>query len=261
MERAVEVNDEARPRIGTAQRDDLRISMEVQTEFEQHRLDSFFTKEPETMRWIDELIRPGETFYDVGANVGVYTLYAALRHGGTVQVRAFEPAFHNYHRLCRNLALNEVRQVLAYCMALGDRCSSRTLQLVSEESGSASHAFAGGGSQRTSTSIAFEQGCLTLPLDTLLESFGFPTPQHVKVDIDGYEEAFVAGARATLANPQLRSVLVEVTDERGSKDRILQAMSQAGLRGDHPLNSATEHSRVRRRESGNAKIENLIFVR
>ncbi|RLE18048.1 MAG: hypothetical protein DRJ50_13390 [Actinobacteria bacterium] len=252
---------QAPPVIRTTRHNGLSISMEVQTDFERHRLESFFTKEPETIRWIDELMTSGESYFDIGANVGVFTLYAALRHGAGLDVRAFEPAYHNYYRLCRNLVLNQTRCVLAYCLALGGTTSSRAMQLVSNESGSASHSFEGGDSQREGTTTAFSQGAVTIPLDTLVGEFGLPVPQHLKVDIDGYEEEFVEGARETLSNGRVKSALIEVTDERGSKERIVRAMNAAGFHTEHPLNFIEDHSRVRRRKSGNSQIENIIFVR
>ncbi len=261
----METNDQAllqaQPMIRTTRHNDLSISMEVETDFERHRLESFFTKEPETIRWIDELLRPGETFFDIGANVGVFTLYAALRHGAGLDVRAFEPAYHNYYRLCRNLVLNEAQGVLAYCLALGEKSTSRSLNLASTESGSACHAFEGGSSQREDGKTAFSQGAITISLDDLIEFFGFPVPQHLKVDIDGYEEAFVQGAKKTLVGERVRSMLIEVTDGDGCKDRIVDVMTQAGFNARHPLNFIEDHSRVRREKSGNPQIENIIFVR
>lgn len=247
--------------IKTAAQNGLEISMEVTTEFEQHRIDSFFDKEPETIRWIDELMQPGDTFYDVGANVGVFALYAAKRHGDALDIRAFEPAYHNYFRLCRNIAINDLAHVLGYCIALGESAGSDSLQLVSTESGSASHSFEGGSSQRPDSGTVVSQGSLTLSLDELVAAFGLPSPQHVKVDIDGYEEAFLRGARNTLAEGSLKSLLIEVTNEGGSKDRIVRSMAGAGFHAEHPLNSIDGHSRVRRARSGNAHIENVIFTR
>lgn len=248
-------------RVRTISRAGVTVAMEVESGYERQRVDSFFSKEPETIRWIDELMRPGDCFYDVGANVGVFTLYAALRHGPSLDVRSFEPAYHNYHRLCRNLALNGTRGVRAYCVALGAGAGAADLRLASNESGSASHAFSGGRSQRADANTALEQGCLTLPLDALVAAHGLPHPHHIKVDIDGYEESFLAGAARTLADSRLRSVLIEVTHEDGSGERIGGAMHGFGFHAEHALNFAAEHSRNRRRSAGNAHIENVIYTR
>ena len=74
------------------------------------------TKEPDTIQWIDEF--PEQTvFWDVGANVGVYSLYAATKPG--VSVLSFEPLAANFHVLSRNIELNDFGHcVRAYCVAL-----------------------------------------------------------------------------------------------------------------------------------------------
>ena len=74
---------------------ELPFKMIVETEIEKWRRDTFWEKEPETIAWIDDM-EPGEILFDVGANIGIYTLYAASRG---VRVIAIEPVFENYSRL------------------------------------------------------------------------------------------------------------------------------------------------------------------
>ena len=64
-------------------------------------------KEPETVAWIEELVRPGDVMFDIGANVGAYSLVASKATQGEASIYAFEPAFTNYPQLCRNIMLNE----------------------------------------------------------------------------------------------------------------------------------------------------------
>jgi len=67
-------------------------------------------KEPDTLQWIDGF-GADEVFWDVGANVGVFGLYAAKRRG--VRVLAFEPSASNYMVLCRNIRLNALEERVA----------------------------------------------------------------------------------------------------------------------------------------------------
>jgi tRNA G37 N-methylase Trm5 len=67
------------------------------------RARTIMTKEPDSMQWIDAM-QPGSVFWDIGANVGVLTLYAAMR--GDLEVWAFEPAAVNYYNLVANCELN-----------------------------------------------------------------------------------------------------------------------------------------------------------
>src|SRR5437660_1506562 len=85
----------------------------------QWRVQTLFTKEPGTIDWI-ESFAPGEVFVDVGANIGIYSLYAGVAAGA--EVYAFEPESQNYAELYRNILLNQAhRSITAYCAAIGDQ--------------------------------------------------------------------------------------------------------------------------------------------
>ena len=68
-------------------------------------------KEPWTVKWIETFL-PGDVFYDVGANVGAYSLLAAKANDGAVPVVAFEPSAPTYHDLCVNIALNGCDEIV-----------------------------------------------------------------------------------------------------------------------------------------------------
>ena len=59
-------------------------------------------KEPWTVAWLDDSVRPGDVVYDIGANVGVFSLIAAANLDGQGSVVAFEPGYANFSRLCEN---------------------------------------------------------------------------------------------------------------------------------------------------------------
>ena len=67
-----------------------------------YRHKTFFSKEPETIKWIDEF-KKGSTFFDIGANIGLYSIYAAEVKNSSVY--AFEPSFFNLEFLARNILL------------------------------------------------------------------------------------------------------------------------------------------------------------
>jgi hypothetical protein len=66
---------------------------------EYSRYVKMFIKEPGTCEWIDREVKPGDVFYDIGANIGVYSIMAARRVGETGRVFAFEPHSGNFSRL------------------------------------------------------------------------------------------------------------------------------------------------------------------
>ena len=101
-------------------RHDIYLHVDSMTEYET-RLHSC-RKEPDTVQWIEDSMKPGDIFYDVGANVGAYSLVAAKCFAGAVKVYAFEPAFLNFSQLCRNIFLNNCQEtVFPLSVALSDK--------------------------------------------------------------------------------------------------------------------------------------------
>lgn len=98
------------------------IELEVLSEIEEYRASTYTTKEPETLEWIERYVRSGDVFYDIGANIGLYSLFAAKRLGGKCKVYAFEPEALNYAQLSRNIFLNGLSGIVVpCCVAVTDR--------------------------------------------------------------------------------------------------------------------------------------------
>src|SRR5262245_5118468 len=109
----------------------------------QARARSILSKEPDTIQWIDRF-ESADVFWDVGAKIGVFSLYAACRRG--VRVLAFEPAADNYMVLCKNVEINHFEGcVIPYCVALAGSTELGVLNSPSREMGSALHQFGGKG--------------------------------------------------------------------------------------------------------------------
>ncbi|NUM25127.1 MAG: FkbM family methyltransferase [Candidatus Buchananbacteria bacterium] len=244
-------------------RNNLTIKMDVETDFEQHRFDTFIDKEPETITWIETLVKPGEVFFDVGANIGVYSLYAATFFNKNISVYCFEPVFHNFNKLCKNLAANGFDKICnPYAIAIADETKVDYIDLASVVSGSASHAMANSPEYvMKDFNSQFRQGVFCVSLDDLINQYGFAVPNHIKIDVDGFEEKVIAGAADVLRRPELKSILIEITDIDGAVERISQKIIASGFNTNHPVNSQPNHSRFRREKSGNGHIKNIIFVR
>jgi FkbM family methyltransferase len=88
---------------------------------ETYRALTLFVKEQGTVEWIRSTVQPGDVFYDIGANIGMYTLLAASRVGDAGKVYAFEPHVRNFTSLLQNVALNNLSgRVAPICSALHD---------------------------------------------------------------------------------------------------------------------------------------------
>ena len=217
------------------------------------RATTFFKKEPDTLEWIDRM-HPGDVLFDIGANVGLYTIYAAKRG---VRVFAFEPESQNYALLNRNIYLNGLQDhVTALNVALSDRNVIDALYLSSMEKGASLHTVHSNVDFAEQVfAVGFRQGVLAATLDSLVEEWQLPLPTHIKMDVDGHESAIVHGAEKVLGDRNLQSVLVELNLETGKDRAVIDALANNGLRLE-----------AQRQTTGGAGtrfagVHNCIFVR
>ena len=194
------------------------------------RVDTLFTKEPCTIEWIAQF-SPGEILVDVGANVGMYTVWAAKTRG--VRVFAFEPEAQNYGLLNRNLMLNGLdASVTAYCLALSDAAGFSELHLAMPDAGGSGHQlgekvdFA-----HQPARPVFSQGCLSARLDDLVRDGVVPPPQYIKIDVDGFEPKVIAGAAQVLRAPETRSLLIEINQNLPDHLALVRELNALGF--DH----------------------------
>lgn len=190
-------------------------------------------KEPDTVKWVEDYMKPGDVFYDVGANVGAYSLVAARYFAGEVKVYAFEPAFLNFSQLCRNLILNKCSDtVMPLPVALSDQTTIGEFNYHSLVAGDSMHTFGEAIDYKGEDfTPAFTQPTLSYRLDDLIDQFKLPIPTHIKIDVDGIEKAVLEGAPETLSNSSLRSVVVEL--EEGEPEReITELLAAKGLHLD-----------------------------
>lgn len=178
-------------------------------------------KEPWTVEWIEEHLRPGDVLYDIGANIGVYTLIAAAKARGSATVVAIEPGYANFGGLCDNLLLNGMTDgVIPLPTLLGERTRLGSLAYRDTSAGAAIHVLDG-------NEGAYTQPMLVYALDDLLDQFDLPAPTLIKLDVDGAEGLVLAGASKTLRRPELRSLVVEV--ETDQTEAVLGALESAGF--------------------------------
>jgi FkbM family methyltransferase len=196
------------------------------------RYDTLSEKEPETVEWIDTF-QLGETFWDVGANVGIYSIYAGVRG---IRTMAFEPHFANYYQFCITIALNGLQDVVTpLSLAFAESKSIAAMNLASIDVGTSMSNFGAALDFRGQPfQPAFRQGMIGYDIDSFVADFGLPVPTHLKIDVDGLELDIVRGARRMLANPALQSVSIELIEsDLGQVAEVTAIMSQAGLQFIH----------------------------
>jgi len=206
------------------------------------------SRETDTIEWIGNF-NEGEVFWDIGANVGAYSLFAAQITKTTVL--AFEPSAQTFSLLVKNVELNSLDEIVwPLCLALSNRTALDFLNMPDTYASSVLNVFGeSSGAWGSMMDVAFRQMVPGFCIDDFVKIFNPPLPNHIKIDVDSVEPQILEGARNLLADEKVKSVLVEAMAEPGSSnhDEITMRLESAGLmssvRNDH-INS-----------------KNIIFVR
>ena len=192
------------------------------------RAKTYSIKEPDTLDWLDSF-EPDSCFFDLGANIGQYSLYPAKKFGNKIQVYAFEPQCINYYLLNRNIYLNKLdKTITAYGVAISGISGFSKLYIPKFIAGGNRSQFGKEDLNTMKRPASHIQGMFGVTLDDLCSKWGLPCPNYIKIDVDGIEIAIIKGAENTLKNPNLRSVIVELgtTEEQ---EEAVRLMEQAGL--------------------------------
>ena len=190
------------------------------------RAKTLLTKEPDTIKWIQNFAEEA-IFFDVGANIGVYSLYAASMKA---KVYSFEPEAQNYALLNRNIELNRLQnRVTAFNFALNRKFGLELLQVSSTEVGNALHSVGDHPSPYSTSPAPFRQGIASYSLDQLVYDLGLPPPNHIKIDVDGIEPDIISGASKILADDHLRTLLVELDETNVTHQALVPKIQAFGL--------------------------------
>ncbi len=191
------------------------------------RVNTFLTKEPETLEWLDR-IPPGSVIWDIGANIGLYTCYAAgVRK---CRVIAFEPSVLNLELLARNINLNNLSDAVTIIpLPISDCLSVSTLNMSSTDWGGAKSTFKetyghDGNPIRTMLRVPL----VGMSMPEMVEHLGLPMPDFIKLDVDGIEHKILGAGGKVLRNA--KEILVEVNDNFHEQTKLTEKyLSEAGF--------------------------------
>ena len=188
------------------------------------RARTFHTEEPETVRWLDS-IQADDCLWDVGANVGLYSVYAAKFR--RCRVYAFEPESQNFALLVENIALNQVGEnCQPACVAISEKSALGSLLVRYVTKGGAYNLFDAPDSglatdkdlpesikavmKNSSEKSSIRQMVWGMSLDDLFLQHKLEAPTHLKIDVDGLEPWIIQGGMALLEEKRLRTILIEI---------------------------------------------------
>ncbi len=154
-------------------------------------------------------LQPGDCLYDIGAGVGLYTVFLAKVVGELGKVIAFEPERYSFGRLQEHLKLNGLTNVRTHCLALGDRTDQGKF-CVPDKRGWCSFL-------QSHESVSGERTEVVAG-DLFVRAGNLPLPRAAKIDVEGHEYAVLRGLRETLAQPPCELVCCEIHPRLLPKD-------------------------------------------
>ncbi|PPR44543.1 MAG: hypothetical protein CFH18_00414 [Alphaproteobacteria bacterium MarineAlpha5_Bin8] len=192
------------------------------------RAKTLFTKEPITIKWIRGF-KKGSTFFDVGANVGMYTIFAAAIND--INVYSFEPEANNFQILMENIVINNLtKKITSFPIGVSDSSLFTTLHMGKFDKGG-SHNTVGDSLDHNlnKKETFYKQGIFTTSLDELISLWGMPIPNYLKIDVDGIESKIINKSQNLLSNKKLYSVLVEINPNRKEDEEMISIFKNFGF--------------------------------
>jgi FkbM family methyltransferase len=179
------------------------IEMLTGDRYEYKRVKSF-VDDLDIIGAINKRLNPGDSCWDIGASIGLYSNSFAKVVGENGTVVSFEPELRSRERLQENIALNGNLHIKVYNVALGDQAGKLHLLLADKASA---------GTHRVVTEHAADQQVQeieVLTADEFIKREGLPIPSAIKLDVEGQEELVIKGAATVLGHPDCKTFVCEV---------------------------------------------------
>lgn len=210
-------------------------------------------EETEALRW---LLRPGDAFVDVGANIGFVTLTGARLVGDQGRVIAIEPNSELFLRLQDSIVRNSIKNVVLHQCALGESEGHANLLVSAHHGlGSLRHGGVGGVKVRV------------VPGNELTSDIGDSTWCVVKIDVEGYEQRVLNGLSEMVARSRT-AFFIEISDEwlralGGSAELLFATMQEAGYAAFQPALSRKGRFELKQMEGHISSLAqyDVIFIR
>ena len=176
----------------------------------EYRVKTFLTKEPETINWINTF-EEDSIFWDVGANIGLYSLYASIIK--KCKTYSFEPSVFNLEILARNINLNsQNKNITLIPISLSSNKSVSEFFCSSTEKSGALSSFATKIDQHgANLNSSFSYSTIGISMDEFIDFYKLEYPDYIKIDVDGNEHIILQGGKNCLIN--CKSILLELSDQ------------------------------------------------
>ena len=187
-------------------------------------------KEPDTVVWIEENFNHSAVLYDIGANVGAYSLIAGIiaKNKKNSFVYSFEPVPQTFSALLKNVNQNDLFEYIkCFPVALGKKNEILPINLSSEISGDAMHAVGEPIDAYGNLFVPkYRYNIMCFSLDEFITLYKLELPTMIKIDVDGTELDILNGSLKTLASDSLQYILVEVRKDSKISDNVVSLLNK-----------------------------------
>ena len=238
-----------------------KVNFFIPNQLTDWRIETFFTKEPETLEWIDNFEKKDKIiFWDIGANIGLYSIYSVLRNEN-VSTISFEPSTSNLRVLSRNISINNLENKIKILSA---PLSNKENQFLTMNEGD----FVEGGALNTfgeNYDFAGElfdskmkYKILGTTIKNLLDNNILEIPNYIKIDVDGIEHLILEGAGKYLKDKRIKSLSIEINEDfKEQYNKVIEIMDQNEFKLLHK-----KHNDEMFNESEKfSKVFNYVFIR
>ena len=205
--------------------ENTKLKFLITNNITEYRADSFSSKEPKTLEWIKGFDE-NKCFWDVGANVGVYTIYSKLINK-SLNVIAFEPSFKNLIILFENLKLNKLnKDVTIFSLPLSNNLGVSNFVLGDDVDGGANSTLINFNNTNRSENLNSYKS-ISLSVNTLINNLNLPKPDYIKIDVDGNEMEILKGINNYFG--YIKEILLEVDDYKNNLKNVEDFLHKAGF--------------------------------
>ena len=158
---------------------------------------------------IRKLVKKGDTTIDIGANIGLFSVFLSKEVGSKGKMYAFEPVQETYWRMRENLTLNRCTNAFAYQQAVSNKNGKATMNIFPEGYG-AWNTF-GKPTFGKIVPVATESVKITT-LDSFVRDNKIGKVDFLKIDVEGYEHDVLEGAKELLSRGKVKYLSFEISD-------------------------------------------------
>ena len=178
------------------------------------RAQTLLIKEKSTISWIKSFDQQ-DIFLDIGANIGIYTIFSSPR---VKKVYAIEPHCGNFYNLLKNIHENNAKNIIPFSIGLHNKVGIYDFNYSSTDIGSSGSQIdtnIHGEGWTISTEIVEKKNVMSI--DHLINHEYIEYPTHIKIDVDGNEYLILKGAKKLLKTGRVKSILVEYNPKDGNR--------------------------------------------